>query len=563
MSSDQRGPLTSHTAAAFNAAQAAPRKIRRVVDMARNMRLVARLEAGFTIVEAIVAVTLLAVAIVITIPPIMNSMLSNQRSEELTVAENLAQARIEEIRSLDYADIGNQGFAPDGIVEVNTTETIGNVDYQITTRISYAGSLSGLDVVDQGTGGPGGDGVAGVWDPGVDYKYVEVTVEAPSREHDPVRMETIVAPPSIGAHENIANARVTISRYEPYGPYPQDVPELQIVPTVGVPIRSGSRSSVQVFPGIDPDTWTIELFGADGWSIHPDDITNGNTDLNVLEGALTDGVIRVYRPVELEITAYDDATLADIPASQLQVTLLDLAGLNTTVYPLGQSVLPDLVPGAYDVTVSAAGYFPTTVSALEITGSVSADAILEDVPLTLNPNPSVTVAFWANTQIATGQYTAIYEASVHIVHPGLGIDEMYQTDADGYVYMDLPANTTGFTATGTSPFGHFPDTDLFDTDTGPMTVDLNLGRGSNYRFVVLNMGDADRLRYRKTNGPADPNWRIPEPKPNSSGIVTVVVESGRYRLRAQCDNGSYKSQIDIWTSGSQTTKTWTAPGSCP
>ena len=69
-------------------------------------------EGGFSFIEALAAVTILAIAIVLSIQPIMSSLRQLGDSRAVTVAENLAQAEIESIRALEYGDIGFPGYTP-------------------------------------------------------------------------------------------------------------------------------------------------------------------------------------------------------------------------------------------------------------------------------------------------------------------------------------------------------------------------------------------------------------------------------------------------------------------
>ena len=104
---------------------------------------------------------------------------------------------------------------------------------------------------------------------------------------------------------------------------------------------------------------------------------------------------------------------------------------------------------------------------------------------------------------------------------------------------------------------------MFDSDSGPLTLDFNLYRPSNMRrWVVKNVGDTIYVNYKRTNSPADPDWRQPPPLANSDGIVTMVVEPAKYRIRAMCTSTAFKAQTHQWTSGSQPTKTWTAGSNC-
>ena len=69
-------------------------------------------ESGFGVVEAMVAVTILAIALMLSIQPLMASLNRLDGSQNLSAAEKLAQSEIEAIQALDYDDVGLPGFTP-------------------------------------------------------------------------------------------------------------------------------------------------------------------------------------------------------------------------------------------------------------------------------------------------------------------------------------------------------------------------------------------------------------------------------------------------------------------
>src|SRR4030067_82701 len=114
-----------------------------------------------------VALTILAVAIALTIQPVVASLQRIGDARVISVAENLAQAEIESLRALPYEEIGLPGRTPGGVLTAHHVVTVEGRSYDVALDVRYAGSVTGLDVIPQG-----GDGVQGSWDPGVDYKVV-------------------------------------------------------------------------------------------------------------------------------------------------------------------------------------------------------------------------------------------------------------------------------------------------------------------------------------------------------------------------------------------------------
>ena len=89
----------------------------------------------------------------------------------------LGQARIEQARSIPFAELGTVAGSPPGILAPSETITIQGIDLRVDTSVSWVGSAGGgpggasVDVVPQG-----GDGVEGFYDPGVDFKWLSITI---------------------------------------------------------------------------------------------------------------------------------------------------------------------------------------------------------------------------------------------------------------------------------------------------------------------------------------------------------------------------------------------------
>ena len=202
------------------------------------------------------------------------------------------------------------GRTPSGVLDESHEVNVEGRLYVVEVDVRYAGSLTGLDVIPQG-----GDGVEGSWDPGVDYKVVKVTVTAEGRESDPVVMETIVSPRSVGTHEGIANARVYLAAYEPFAPSEYDLPSLKIQASPAAPIASALLRR----PAGVPCHPAGRLHGDAGRRRrvdHPSRRTSSPVSdrLHVTAGTLAETTLRVYRPATLQLTVVDYDTGAAVTA---------------------------------------------------------------------------------------------------------------------------------------------------------------------------------------------------------------------------------------------------------
>lgn len=519
-------------------------------------------DGGFTVIEAMVAVTLLAVAVMLTIQPVMSALRQVADARLLGVAQNLAQAEIESLRALDYEDIGLPGRTPSGVLEEFRIVDIEGREYSIAVEVWYAGSLTGLDVVPQG-----GDGVEGSWDPGVDYKAVRVTVIAEGRERDPVIMETIVAPRSIGAHEAIANARIYLAAHEPFASSELLLPSLKVVAPPAAPINSTLRASEVVFPAIPPGDYTVQLNVADGWLIHPDDVISGNDQLELVAGALSQTTIRVYRPATLELTVLDDVT--GEPVASPRLTLRNTVTGVPTAYDPGVVSVSGLVPDAYDVEVSASGYETWVATSVNLPGGYPDP--LHEMTVRLVPGTSSTTTTLPGTTTTVPGATTTTTAPAGSIEVEFTVEDntgrriagatvtvggaSATTNAEGRAYLNL---TEGwYTATASTLWGHGPDSHSFDPDDDD-EIDLDLKRPSGHGLMALRGGDNAEFLYR-TQGSG--TW-ITMP-PNEDGEASFVGPNGTYDVAKRCTaNGNVVDQRTVNIKPNKNRST-TLATSCP
>ncbi|MDI6907393.1 MAG: chitobiase/beta-hexosaminidase C-terminal domain-containing protein [Thermoanaerobacterales bacterium] len=115
-------------------------------------------QRGFTLVEVLVALMILTVLTLAFIPLFVYISEGSQANRARLVATKLAAGVIEEIRALDYEQVGTVGGNPEGSIPQLQTKQIEGINYTIETRIWWVqGSDSNVTA----------------------YKKVQVTVKAP------------------------------------------------------------------------------------------------------------------------------------------------------------------------------------------------------------------------------------------------------------------------------------------------------------------------------------------------------------------------------------------------
>ncbi|VAW03210.1 hypothetical protein MNBD_ACTINO02-3084 [hydrothermal vent metagenome] len=512
-----------------------------------------RAEGGFTIVESMMAAGILLIAIVLTITPLAISMRTIDRAKDTTVAENIAQARIEEVRSLAYDDVGNVGFAPDGILARSETRNVSGRDYTVETTVAYVGSLTGLNVVAQG-----GDGVEGTYDLGVNYKSIVVTVSPVVGTAKPVTMETIVSPPTIGALENVAVVQIDLDLYEPYGPYGDPAPLVQITgPNTYV---SATAALTQYFAGVDLGTYTIQTFGSTDWLVDPVSISSGATSVDAIGGWNAKRTVRLYQPTSLTMTVTDKDT--GLPITNAVLTVLNVSsGWSYTGSP-GEYGFSDLVPDLYRVTAATSGYATSFVD-LDVPGLGGGTSASGTIELEAQSFTGVDYVFTVN-YVGWNSYV-INGAKVEVVHPTLGSWIGY-TDEYGKVTLNIPASTGSLTATASTPWGHGDAVWNFTTGSGGRSKTLKVSKpGGTDRFRIRSgpVGPDGFFEYRL--GGSSGTWvRIPA---NYLGRVTFILDENYGQLvemKAFCDVTDYPGSALSSTSTTlnNRNKTWRVGGSC-
>lgn len=104
-------------------------------------------QAGFTLVELLVAITILLIATTGFVPMFVYNAQAAQASTARLVGTKLASARMEQIRAIPYNQLGVVGKNPSGVIkQTNDTVTVEGKTYSITVHVwwytdpTYTGS---------------------------------------------------------------------------------------------------------------------------------------------------------------------------------------------------------------------------------------------------------------------------------------------------------------------------------------------------------------------------------------------------------------------------------------
>jgi hypothetical protein len=123
-----------------------------------------------------------------------SSIVANDLSRQKTVGQQLAQDQVEDIRRLDYDDVGTVGGNPSGVVAATRTTSFRGYDVTITTSIQYVNDPTPTSYATY-----------------ANYKKVTVTVTSNRNGRVLASVVTYVAPPSRAPFGGLNNAIVNVT----------------------------------------------------------------------------------------------------------------------------------------------------------------------------------------------------------------------------------------------------------------------------------------------------------------------------------------------------------------
>lgn len=554
-----------------------------------------RRDDGFTLVEALVALSVLTIAIVLTITPVLSGFGVLSDAKLATIASNLAQARVEELRSLDYEDIGYPLGVPEGVLLASETATIQDIDFTVATDIKYFGSINpGENVIPQG-----GDGVEGISDQGINYKEVTVTVSHHAGAIAPVVMQTILAPPNLAAHEGKANVIVDLIKVEPpslptsLAGYPQVVlaADTYFKAYLLAPVQQQIFAGVPANKASFPDEYYRARLGdpgayedaVTGWRIHPIDIDIESERAHVGPTQTATIPLRIYRPATIEVRLFEEGGDDDDDDDDLAFTLsgnallnLDYEGGGSASFTESSSewtgdgwLVTDLdgapvVPGLYTFNVIADGYLAQSATDVSVPAGYPADPD-HIQKFALDPASGtqidVTVVDEVGGPIAGADVT--FSDFIPLGGPAITI----QTDGVGVASYFLDSSVTAVDWEVTSGF-HDPSGKNHLNLNDPVEVlNVTLNTPATQGLLTLHEDDPTWVQYFRfrPDGGAPDDWI--DVFPNSLGEASVSVDPGAWDVEKVCvklrGNGNPHTQNSTVNVPANGTAFWSSSTDCP
>lgn len=510
-------------------------------------------ETGLSIIEVLIATSILAVALVLTMGPTISSFATLQDAKVIDLADAIAEGRLEEARQLDFDDVGVVGEDPPGAFADTELVVRQGIEFEVRTTVEWVGSAG----TDPGLLVGGGDGVEGFEDFGRNYKWLEVWVQPTNRTIDPVVFGTAIAPSFVPAGDDATGVvTVAIEKYEPVGSPTADTdwPSLLLLQEVGggqeTPDK-GAGTSSQLFADLSPDAtgapYRVRLgptladveFG--GWRIHPDDLRSFADQIFVTPGHAEQVSVTVYKPVTLTVRVEGQLTVGGAYQALERASLILGADGRYAVFDDDDMVSPGtwlidsfrgapLVPGTYTVQIDAPGFTPYGVVAMDVPANYPI-VLDQDELVQLEISPTNTAEMTFEIEDPDGQ--ALRGASVHVEAGGYG--PLVQTsDPSGRVRFNLPVGSTP-TVSVESPHGHAPSTQVLGALAGQQTVGVALSMPPAHGLLELVSGDHGYFQYLPFGSGA--NWSAPV-LPNTGGSASAALPANglgnQWQVRKVC-----------------------------
>jgi len=254
-----------------------------------------RAQAGFTLIEVLLAGVMLAIVSVPISAIISQGAAIAKLSRERTGADQLAQTEIEAIRALTYTSVGTVNGNPAGSLVANTAASLpGGEAVTIARQVTWVA-----------------DPIPTAYVTNADYKKVVVTITRNSDGHQLAQDTTYVS--SASAPPYAGSTWVQVKR--------QVVDAVTALPLAGanVNITGGpdtnpvlnrndttDGSGTVLFPALDSAASSTPVYTLattlTGYKVFPDDISPGSaSSIPSTPGLSSTGVLRMYLPTSLTV----------------------------------------------------------------------------------------------------------------------------------------------------------------------------------------------------------------------------------------------------------------------
>lgn len=438
---------------------------RRVQAIARALRALLRVEAGFGLVEAVVAMSLFLIAGTALSDVLTTSVNSHGFAMDQTLGQAAADAQIEDIRALPYDSVGLTGGNPPGSVAATESATavgISGLNATVTTDIQFVG-----------------DGIPDGYNQLTNYKEIAVTVTRNSDGRQLASETTFIAPPTRAPYGGINQVALGVTV--------TDIGDNE--PVSGIPIALGASPSPTAAPSAprtdttdtnggvlfagmtaNPNTssyYTVQPTLPPGYVEQPTDTKQASLAV----GQLTNLSLRVYQEATIDV----NVTQGGVPyGGPVTITITPTSGSPMTSTPAaasnGQYSFAHILPQAeYTVVASTAGGLISKAVVQQVPNAYPTD-LTSTFNLDLGqPTGTLSVKAVNGTDLLQGVGVTVTGGPSSVTLTGT-------TDASGVAnFPSIPASAvSSYTVTGTYGAATFQNTGVIVNTNKPTLVTLTV-----------------------------------------------------------------------------------------
>jgi prepilin-type N-terminal cleavage/methylation domain-containing protein len=381
-------------------------------------------QGGFSLIEVLVSIMVLAIVAGGLAAGLTATSAMLGRSKADSIADKLASSEIEQVRRMEYDDIGTVGGNPPGVLVADRNETRDGAGFRVQNRVVYVDNPA-----------PGGARTR------IDFKSVQVVVTPLAAGGRAITQTTLVAPPT---YASIAGrAAITVST--------TDKITGAAIAGSAVSVTGGPSAAVSdvtdatgnaVIAGLLPNSSPTEVYTV-GISKPGYVITNpaGDLDENLTPAETFPVNALLVKPVRLEVSLLQGVTTVPI-AEGATVTITSPAGVSSALTGTGVFGFDGQIPNpSIDYTLSVAtqcaGVFSGTVR-LSPTGYPTTTTQSRAVNGFTHGDITVTVLRNSGNAPIPGATVTVTGGSAGLT----GTQAVGTTDAAGKATVCVPPTTT-------------------------------------------------------------------------------------------------------------------------